>query len=51
MHDIDRAARQRGALALGAFGELQVDVQSVPGEEAPLDGRRKTARRGHWETY
>ena len=46
MHDVGRAARQRGALAFGAFGELQVDVQSVPGEEALLDRHIERQRAG-----
>ena len=37
MHDIDGAVGERGALAFRALGELQVDVQPVPGEEAVID--------------
>ena len=46
MHDIGGAARQRGALAFGAFGELQVGVQPMPGEEALLHGHVKRQSAG-----
>ena len=46
MHDIGGARRQRGALAFGAFGELQVGIQPVPGEEAVLDGHVKRQSAG-----